>query len=905
MADRYRLDRELGAGGMATVYLAHDLKHDRDVAIKVLHPDLGAALGGERFLSEIRTTARLQHPHILPLLDSGDTGAAAHGSAGETGEANGLLYYVMPLVTGETLRARLDRETQLPIAEAVRIAREVASALDYAHRQGVIHRDIKPENILLHDGQAIVADFGIALAVQSAGGARMTQTGLSLGTPQYMSPEQAMGERTIDARSDIYALGAVLYEMLVGEPPFSGATVQVIVAKVLTERPTHPTALRDTVPQHVEEAVLTALAKLPADRFATPAQFAEALGNPAYVSPLAGVAPATVNPAGAGSRRFSMPFITVTAVAVAATITAAWLGATRKVAQPQPVFRTMLVLPDSVPLATVSGSAFSISRDGSVIAVILSERKTRRIWYRPSDQVELRPVAGTEFAQSVSVSPDGKRVVFVRAREVFVVGLDGSSPISLMAASSTNFQTSEPAWAPDGTVIASIQHQGLARFPASGGPGIPLSSLDSTNEAGHFSADVLPNGKGLVFTVSAHPSTNLALFNIAVLDVRTGKHRSVAHGVFARYVDTGHLLYVTADGALMAVPFDAEKLDTTGPAINMGTGIAPGTRFSLSSTGTLLYATGTRSDRLKELVWVSRDGAIAPVDTTWRATFSAAALSPDGRRVAVSIQERDKEDVWIRQLDAGTASRITSDGALNMRPSWLPDGSKVAFLTTAGGALRLVAKRTDGLGAAELVARERRALSQGFVSRDGKWVVYRSNAEDAGNGDILAQHLGDTTAIPLVATPAQERFPALSPDGKWLAYRSDETEREEVYVQPFPNVNDGKWTVSAAGGSEPVWSHSGKELFFINAESEMIAATISVQPTFSVASRQTLFKLPPGVYRTISHQAYDVAPDDRRFLMIRAAGASAKDADTRTSTANIVVVMNWLEELKAKVSGKR
>ncbi len=202
LSDRYRLERELGAGGMATVYLAHDLKHDRDVAIKVLHPDLGAALGGERFLTEIRTTARLQHPHILPLLDSGD--------------ADGLLYYVMPLVTGETLRARLEREKQLPIADAVRIAREVASALDYAHRQNVIHRDIKPENILLHDGSAIVADFGIALAVQSASGQRMTQTGLSLGTPQYMSPEQAMGERTIDARSDIYALGAVMYEMLEG-----------------------------------------------------------------------------------------------------------------------------------------------------------------------------------------------------------------------------------------------------------------------------------------------------------------------------------------------------------------------------------------------------------------------------------------------------------------------------------------------------------------------------------------------------------------------------------------------------------------------------------------------------------------------------------------------------------------
>jgi serine/threonine-protein kinase len=228
LADRYRLERKLGSGGMATVYLAHDLRHDRDVAIKVLHPDLGAALGSERFLAEIRTTARLQHPHILPLLDSG--------------EADGLLYYVMPYVGGESLRERLARERQLPIDDAVRIAREVADALGEAHAHGIVHRDIKPENILLHGGHALVADFGIALAVQSAGGQRMTQTGLSLGTPQYMSPEQAMGDRAIDARSDVYALGAVTYEMLVGDPPFGGSTAQAVVAKVLTERPTAPPA---------------------------------------------------------------------------------------------------------------------------------------------------------------------------------------------------------------------------------------------------------------------------------------------------------------------------------------------------------------------------------------------------------------------------------------------------------------------------------------------------------------------------------------------------------------------------------------------------------------------------------------------------------------------------------------
>ncbi len=267
LADRYGIKRELGQGGMATVFLAHDLRHDRPVALKVLRAELAAVIGAERFLAEIKTTANLQHPHILPLFDSGS--------------ADSFLYYVMPYVEGESLRDRLSREKQVPVAEAVRIATEVAGALDYAHRHGVVHRDIKPENILLHGGHALVADFGIALAVSTAGGGtRMTETGMSLGTPHYMSPEQAMGEREITPKADIYALGCVLYEMLLGEPPFTGPTAQAVVAEVLTQKPKSIVARRERVPGHVEDAVFTALEKLPADRFATAAAFAEALARP-------------------------------------------------------------------------------------------------------------------------------------------------------------------------------------------------------------------------------------------------------------------------------------------------------------------------------------------------------------------------------------------------------------------------------------------------------------------------------------------------------------------------------------------------------------------------------------------------------------------------------------------------
>ena len=263
LSDRYAIEREIGSGGMATVYLARDLKHDREVALKVLRADLSAVLGAERFLKEISITAKLDHPHILTLIDSG--------------AADGILYYVLPLVRGESLRAKLEREQQLGIDEALSITRQVASALDYAHKQGVVHRDIKPENILLHEGEAVVADFGIALALREAGGSRLTETGLSLGTPQYMSPEQATGDRALDARSDVYSLGAVLYEMLAGEPPVTGPTVQAVIAKLLTERPTRLRTVRDTIPDTIDAAVAKALAKVPADRFSSAAEFAAAL----------------------------------------------------------------------------------------------------------------------------------------------------------------------------------------------------------------------------------------------------------------------------------------------------------------------------------------------------------------------------------------------------------------------------------------------------------------------------------------------------------------------------------------------------------------------------------------------------------------------------------------------------
>ena len=350
---RYAIERELGEGGMATVYLAQDLRHQRNVALKVLKPELAAVIGGERFLAEIQTTANLQHPHILPLFDSG--------------EEDGFLYYVMPFVEGESLREKLDRERQLGVDEALHITKAVASALQYAHDRDVIHRDIKPENILLHAGQPVVADFGIALALSAAGGGRMTETGLSLGTPYYMSPEQATADRDLSARSDVYSLACVLYEMLAGDPPHTGPTAQAILMRILTEEPRSVTDVRKAVPPHVQAVLVKALEKLPADRFETAEQFAAALENESFTyirrrRSQAVTEPAPVvalEPAAGINRR-------VFAVVVAAfAVMAAW-GWLRP-APPTPVSRQVLSTEGWAGLEEELGRYMAIAPDGSSI----------------------------------------------------------------------------------------------------------------------------------------------------------------------------------------------------------------------------------------------------------------------------------------------------------------------------------------------------------------------------------------------------------------------------------------------------------------------------------------------------------------------------------------------------------
>ncbi len=885
LADRYRLDREIGAGGMATVYMAQDLRHDRRVALKVLRPELAAVIGAERFLAEIKLTANLQHPHILPLFDSG--------------EADSYLFYVMPFVEGETLRDRLTREKQLPVPDALRIAGEVGSALDYAHRRGVVHRDIKPENILIHEGQALVADFGIALAASKASGARMTETGMSLGTPHYMSPEQAMGEREITARSDVYALGAVLYEMLTGEPPFTGNTAQAVVARVLTESPRPLATQRHTIPRHVEAAVLTALEKLPADRFATAAEFADALKDKSYASTVSlEAAQAPSRAASSPKRRWSTGTMALAVTTVLATAAALWGWLRPPPRQPLTQFGLALRTAETLqPVPNTGGARAAISPDGRMIVYLGPGDGGPRLWLRRLDQLTATPIAGTEGGSSPFFSPDGRKLGFIRrGTSVRLASLDGAPTVTLYdKANSTSGD-----WGDDGYVYFEVD-SGIARMRPSGGALEPVHTMSrEKNEVGAEWPFVLPGGRGLIFR-SRRGGQGPADFDIMAMKLPSGPPHALTRGIYARYAPSGHLLVVTADGKLIAIPFDPDKLELTGSPVALieGLGVRAGgfnVDLSLSATGTLLYTTGSTLGSRRPF-WVSRDGATTPVDPSWdpQGLIQSLALSPDGKQLAVELERGGRSDIWVKQLPTGPFSRVTFGDTASVRPGWSPDGSDVYYVSdrTGTGVGPIYARKANGTGGARMLIESKLDFGQIVPSRDGRWLITRTPGNSAGNGDIYAFRAGDTTLNTLVASQATELFPALSPDGRWLAYASNESGSFEIYVRPFPETGTAKWQVSTAGGAEPKWSATGRELFYINGKSDMVSAQVRPGAAFSVGEQRVLFSTAPFAAGGGIH-SYGVSPDDRRFVVMREGEA--------TQQSELVVAENWLQETMGKAA---
>jgi serine/threonine-protein kinase len=873
LADRYRVERELGAGGMATVYLAHDLRHERDVAIKVLHPDLGAVLGADRFLAEIKLTARLQHPHILPLLDSG--------------AADGLLYYVMPYVRGETLRTRLERETQLAIPEAVRMAGEVADALQAAHALGVVHRDIKPENILLQDGHALVADFGIALAVQQAGGQRMTQTGLSLGTPQYMAPEQATGEKVVDARADIYALAAVTYEMLTGAPPFTGANVQAIMARVMTSDAEPPSRVRKTIPPGVEAAVLQGLAKLPADRFASARDFAQALqqkgiGRHATTGAAPRVAPRT-------RRAMVLGAMGMLVAALGGWGIGRWGGAKGAT----PTLRQQVVLwhtavPDiGSPGAEFVSNQVALSPSADLLVFVDSTPRGWTLFGKRREDEDATAFVGTEGARSPFFSPDGQWIgYFGPDGSLYKMPHEGGSIVRVAGGTAQTVYHSA-AWLRDNTIAYTDgMTDRVSRITASGTALPPLRlPVEWAGKVTHI--EELPGGASLLLVVcQSNCATGMQSF---WYDLKRDTLHAVVPDVSGAWYHaaSGLLLVTRREGGLFAAAFDPAAGQITGDLQPVIDRVAPG-QFAISATGDVVYSLTAAAQATRELVWVDRGGHAVPVDSGWRGWFEYPALAPDGRRLGVSV--RDAATVlWLREVD-GSRSPVRVAGRLAWRPSWSPDGRRLLFIGADSGVNGpRVVFETDaqGRGQSRAILRPNTTVGEAETCTNGM-LAYRTD-DVVGGPNLWMRTATDTSAHAVVNGPAMDIQLALSPDCRTIAYTSSESGEANIYLADFPAATVRR-LVSRDGGQEARWSKDGRTLYYVG-NGTLLQVPMGADPLRTMGTASPLFRL-DGYARARNRAQYDVAPDGR-FLMIR--------EPPPAPVPPVIYVQNWIPELLAKV----
>ena len=824
LADRYVIERELGRGGMAVVYLARDTKHDRDVALKVFLPELAALLGGDRFFREIHIVAKLSHPHILSLHDSG--------------RSNGLLYYVMPYVEGGTLRQKLNRERQLSLDEASTIVREVAAALDYAHERGIVHRDVKPANILLQDNQAVVADFGIALAIEAAGGERLTGSGMSLGTPEYMSPEQATGDRQLDARSDVYSLGCLLYEMLAGEPPHTGGTVQAVIARVLTEQAPDVRTVRETVPAHVAQAIAKALNKVPADRFASAGEFATALRQ---------------------SRALAMPVVkwdrvprhwmvaALSVIVVLALITAGLLLRSR-------VGPTALGEPGQVSLFLSSeGLAFdpAMSPDGNMIAYVAGD----------ADRVDLfvrmvrggQPVQVTNDAALESTpafSPDGQQIAFTRrdssgtARTIWVVPALGGDAMPV----ATNARM--PAWSHDGEQLAYVETM----------PGQLSSIVVASPEGGNrevvfrdeapylalYSPAWSPDGSMLAFSRSLGGNTG----ELWLISLDGESPRRLSHdppGVVA------HDPVFTPDGA--GIIYSSNRAGTInlwlipvegGQPTRLTTGAGPDEAPSVSTDGTIAFV----NSRWRHVL------LIFDLDSRERRTLHThanfvwgPAFSPDGRELAFSRNEVDGSwHVWMVDVSGNNARQLTSGSPPQMYPRFTPDGESVVYFgwSTPGRVWRVPRRG----GPAVALTPEGEDAGYADISPDQSELAYVRTEEGTTRIYVAPLHGGEARLL----TDSPATLPRWSPDGEWIAFAPDRSFAGGILVIRADGTGERRITED---GGWPAWMPEGRRIGYIVVGPE---------------GNQLLYVVPldggppvhvPEVKYVGTNSPFDVSPDGR------------------------------------------
>ena len=894
----YEILAPLGTGGMGEVYKARDTRLDRTVAIKILPAGVAAdPQRRERFRREARAISSLAHPHICTLYDVGDQ--------------NGVDFLVMEHLTGETLAQRLLRGP-LPIDEVLRIGAQIADALDAAHRQGVIHRDLKPANIMLTSGGAKILDFGLAKwhgaesdaavsVVAATAHSTLTQAGTVVGTIQYMAPEQVEG-KPADGRSDLFALGAILYVMTTGKKAFEGASSSTVMAAILAATPPSMVTARATTPPALDHVVKHCLAKNPDERWQSAADVGRELR---WIWETASQ-PGT--PASLTSRPLSHSYYWIAATTIASVaVTLAWVNLRERPPDANPI---RLYLPPPEPAVYPNYNSIEsppvISPDGRQIAFVAHEPAGfDSVWVRPLDSLTARALPGTEGVPVSSLrpfwSPDSRSIGFFAGGKLKRIDLAGGPSQVLADAPDAR----GGAWNQRGVIVFAPTADGpLYRVPANGGAATPVTKLQPP-QVGHRWPIFLPDGRHFLYLSRVFPQLGESATDIASLD--SDEVVRVLPGgttlVNVAYSATGHLLFIrgspayaggspayAAGGTLLAQRFDPERFVLSGEpatiAEDLGRDPGPGAAFSISTNGVLAYRQASKpiSSQLK---WVDRAGQMLGVVGS-SATQDGVSLSPDATHAVVSRRADRRREIWVLDTTNGAASRLTFESG-NYSPIWSPDGRQIAFGTqrhVQGGVINVVFRQhSNGAGQPEALVSGRYSTNPTDWSRDGRFIIY-ADQDVTTKADLWALPLvGDRKPIPVVRTDGVDNFGQLSPDGRWLAYTTDASGREEVYVQEFPRAQ-GKWQVSTNGGTQPRWRRDGKELFYVSAGGELIAVNVKAGGEgIDVSVQKRLFPL----HIVPEDYTYGVTADGQRFLV------NTVVSDT---SQPIVVVSNWTAALK-------
>jgi serine/threonine protein kinase/dipeptidyl aminopeptidase/acylaminoacyl peptidase len=873
----YEILSLIGAGGMGEVYKARDPRLGRTVAIKVLPSGTAEAGWKQRFEREAQAIASLNHPHICVVYD--------------VGRHEGIDFLVMEFLEGETLADRIAKGP-IPFDQLLTYAIQIADALDKAHRNGVTHRDLKPANIMITKSGVKLLDFGLAktqasgassspaaaltLATLVTAAQPLTMQGAILGTIQYMSPEQLEG-READARSDIFAFGAVLYEMATSRRAFEGKTQVSVIAAILEHEPPPVSASQPVTPPMFDDVLRICLAKNPDERWQAAADLVhelKLLGR--YGKPPASSAK------GAGSReRIAWVSATIAAALVAA---AATVVLRRPVAPAKASFE--------VPTKS-SGSQFALSPDGKNLLSRSVEDGVGRIWVRPIERLIGNTLKGTEGALYPFWSADGRHIGFFADGKLKTVDLLGAPPVSLADA----VAPLGGAWSRDGVILFAAADRPLFKIASSGGPTVQVTELDKyRGETFHSFPTFLPDGQHFLYLGASSKPQESGIY-VGSLTSKDTK-RLVASAAKAEFAAPGLLLFLR-EAMLMAQPFNPSRLELSGASFqvaeqvawNETTGIGG---FTVSQNGALAYRPGGIAQG-RQLIWVDRNGKAAGTVGS-PALYENPRLSPDGKHVAVQRPEGGG-DIWIFDLERGNSTRFTFDPASDNDPVWSPDGTRIAFVSNRdGGVFNLYQKNSSGTGEDELLLKTANNKLIDDWSPDGRYILYEEEDPKTKTDLWILPTFGDRKPVRFLATLFNERGASFSPDGHWIAYQSDESGGKQVYVQSFP-VAGGKWQVSVGNRqySYPRWRSDGKELFH-----DASGQLMSVDLTGTVAGGEFKAATPRPLFfglQDLSPHNYDLSPDGSRFLLV-----TGRDFVTATGQSPIglplVVVLNWQSGLK-------